>query len=406
MAQEGTTPGGRRAVTALFADVAGSTELASRLDPEDVVEVVGGAVRQFCEVVESFGGMVKDLAGDGILALFGTPYAHEDDPERAVLAGLEIQRVVERHAETVAKAAGVDDFGVRVGIETGLVVIGPIGGGSHQETGATGDAVNVAARLQSQADIGTVLVGPETRRQLGDGIVVGPDAAARAQGPERDRRGGCRARHGQSGEPTRTFRSWVAWTRCARSPMRSTTFSEGTGRTVFVVGEAGIGKSRLLSEARRHAAARERRRGSRGTATRWRRARRSPASATSSDRPRSSVVVEGEAGAILRRLVGGDRGLRTISGRMPEAARFSTLAAVAAFATEAARAGPVVLCLEDLHWSDPSTLDALRRLREVARGRPRPCRRHRCDACRGTSRTRYSRGDTRIPPRSSFDWAR
>ena len=168
------TSGGRRAVTALFADVSGSTELAARLDPEDVVEVVGGAVRQFCEVVESFGGIVKDLAGDGILALFGTPVAHEDDPERAVLAGLEIQRMVVAHAETVARAAGVDDFGVRVGIETGLVVISPVGGGSHQETGATGDAVNVAARLQSHADVGTVLVGPETRRQLGDGVSWGP----------------------------------------------------------------------------------------------------------------------------------------------------------------------------------------------------------------------------------------
>ena len=221
--QDGASSGGRRAVTALFADVAGSTELASRLDPEDVVEVVGGAVRQFCEVVESFGGMVKDLAGDGILALFGTPYAHEDDPERAVLAGLEIQRIVERHAESVARAAGVDDFGVRVGIETGLVVISPIGGGSHQETGATGDAVNVAARLQSHADVGTVLVGPETRRQLGDAVSVGPDATARAQRAERDRRGRDRARSNRSASrPGRSARGSCRMS-CARLPTQSTT---------------------------------------------------------------------------------------------------------------------------------------------------------------------------------------
>ena len=80
MGQEESVAGGRRAVTALFADVAGSTELSTRLDPEDVMDVVGGAVRHFCEVVERFGGMVKDIAGDGILALFGAPYAHEDDP--------------------------------------------------------------------------------------------------------------------------------------------------------------------------------------------------------------------------------------------------------------------------------------------------------------------------------------
>ena len=103
MAQyDAAVAGGRRAITALFADVAGSTALASRLDPEDVAEVVGVAVQRFCEVVERFGGSVKDVAGDGVLAFFGTPYAHEDDPERAVLAGLEIQRAVEEHADTVA----------------------------------------------------------------------------------------------------------------------------------------------------------------------------------------------------------------------------------------------------------------------------------------------------------------
>ena len=76
MGREAPIAAGRRAVTALFADVAGSTQLGAELDPEDVVEVVGGAVRHFCEIVEQYGGTVKDLAGDGILALFGTPNAH------------------------------------------------------------------------------------------------------------------------------------------------------------------------------------------------------------------------------------------------------------------------------------------------------------------------------------------
>jgi class 3 adenylate cyclase/tetratricopeptide (TPR) repeat protein len=363
VAQEGSISGGRRAVTALFADVAGSTKLASHLDPEDVVEVVGGAVRQFCEVVESFGGIVKDLAGDGILALFGTPYAHEDDPERAVLAGLEIQRVVERHAQTVARAAGVDDFGVRVGIETGLVVIGPIGGGSHHETGATGDAVNVAARLQSHADIGTVLVGPETRRQLGDAISWGPTRQLELKGQseivEATVALGRNAQRADSDVPLVGRLDEMRVLTGAIDHLR-----EGTGRTVFVVGEAGIGKSRLLAEARRHA---------RHANVAWIEGQcdaleESTPFAGLRDLIRSaasSVVVEGEAGAILHRLVGGERGLDDLD-RTPDAARFSTLAAVAAFATEATRAGPVVLCLEDLHWSDPSTLDALRRLRDIS----------------------------------------
>ncbi len=106
MGNEAPIAAGRRAVTALFADVAGSTQLGAELDPEDVVEVVGGAVRHFCEVVERFGGTVKDVAGDGILALFGAPDAHEDDPERAVLAGFEIQRVAAHHSQTVGGPAG------------------------------------------------------------------------------------------------------------------------------------------------------------------------------------------------------------------------------------------------------------------------------------------------------------
>jgi class 3 adenylate cyclase len=119
----------RKVVTALFADVVGSTHLTERLDPEDAREILGGAVRRMVEAVEAFGGTVKDLAGDGILALFGAPVTHEDDAERAIRAGLRI----------------ISDFGaaenplmVRVGIETGLVVLGPVGGGGRVEYGAHG----------------------------------------------------------------------------------------------------------------------------------------------------------------------------------------------------------------------------------------------------------------------------
>ena len=361
--QDRPITGERRAVTALFADVAGSTELASRLDPEDVVEVVGGAVRQFCEVVERFGGVVKDLAGDGILALFGAPYAHEDDPERAVLAGLEIQRVIAEHGKTVAGAAGVDDFGVRVGIETGLVVISSIGGGSHHETGATGDAVNVAARLQSHADVGTVLVGPQTRRQLGDEISWGPVRRLELKGQSevveaavalgtKDRRVDLDIRLVGRVDELRTL----------TDPIDQ--LQEGKGRTVLLVGEAGIGKSRLLAETRRYA---------QDLGVAWIEGQCNALEETVPfagvrDLIRaaaSSVVVEGEAGATLDRLVGDELEPHDLD-QMPDAARFKTLAAIATFAMEAARARPVVLCLEDLHWSDPSTLDAVRRLRDIA----------------------------------------
>jgi class 3 adenylate cyclase/tetratricopeptide (TPR) repeat protein len=358
---------GRRAVTALFADVAGSTQLGAELDPEDVVEVVGGAVRHFCEVVERYGGTVKDLAGDGILALFGAPSAHEDDPERAVLAGLEIQRVASHHARTIGRSAGVDPLGVRVGVETGIVVIAPVGGGSRLEMGATGDAVNIAARLQAAAEIGTVLVGPETRRQLGDSMLWGPTTRFELKGKRDVVEGavalGTRERPADLDVPLVGRGDEMVTLAAVIEDLR-----RGTGRTIIVVGEAGIGKSRLLAEARTRA---------QDANVAWldgrcRALEEGTPFAGFRDLLRSSplgVAAEGEAGSIVHRLAEGEPA-REEGGRSPEALRFDTLEAIATFASGVARRGPVILCFEDLHWSDPSTLDAVRRLRDVTRVDP------------------------------------
>src|SRR5690348_7312406 len=101
----------RKVVTALFADIVGSTAIGERFDPEDVVEIVGRAVSRMVEVVEEFGGTVKDLAGDGLLALFGAPRAHEDDPERAVRAGMRIVDAIRAHAAVVRLEWDVQDLG-------------------------------------------------------------------------------------------------------------------------------------------------------------------------------------------------------------------------------------------------------------------------------------------------------
>ena len=367
MGNEAPIAAGRRAVTALFADVAGSTRLGAELDPEDVVEVVGGAVRHFCEVVERYGGTVKDLAGDGILALFGAPSAHEDDPERAVLAGLEIQRVASHHARTIARSAGVDALGVRVGVETGIVVIAPVGGGSRLEMGATGDAVNIAARLQAAAEIGTVLVGPETRRQLGDSMLWGPTTGFELKGKRDVVEGtvalGSRERPVDLDVPLVGRGDEMVTLAGVIEDLR-----RGTGRTIIIVGEAGIGKSRLLAEARTRAL---------DANVAWldgrcRALEEGTPFAGLRDLLRSSppgVAGEGEAGSIVRRLAEGEPA-REEGRRSPEALRFDTLEAIATFASGVARRGPVILCFEDLHWSDPSTLDAVRRLRDVTRVDP------------------------------------
>ena len=156
----------RKVVTALFADLAGSTALAERLDPEEVKLVIGEAVARIVLAVEDLGGTVKDLAGDGVLALFGAPVAHEDDPERAIRAGLRIVEDIRSYGREVAQAWGAEGFSVRIGVNSGPVVTGPLGAGRRVEYAAFGDAVNTAARLQAAAPPGGILVSEETRRRI------------------------------------------------------------------------------------------------------------------------------------------------------------------------------------------------------------------------------------------------
>src|SRR5438552_4393417 len=164
----------RKVLTAVFADVVGSTALAERLDPEDVKLVVGEAVARIVGEVESLGGHVKDLAGDGVLAFFGAPTTREDDAERAVLCALRIVGEMEEYAREVRRGWGAEGFGVRVGAATGAVVVGEVGAGSRVEYAAFGDTVNVAARLQSAAESGSVLVDDATHRAVGGLFEWGP----------------------------------------------------------------------------------------------------------------------------------------------------------------------------------------------------------------------------------------
>lgn len=245
----------RKVVTALFADLAGSTALAERLDPEDVSEIVGGAIARVVAAVEDFGGTIKDLAGDGALALFGAPIAHEDDPERAVRAGIRIVEDVGAYADEVAREFGVSELNVRIGIETGLVVLGPVGGGSRVEYGATGDAVNTAARLQAAAAPGSVLVGAATHRLVEPVFWWGEAHTLMLKGKEQRvtayeatalRAAGARVRGLPGTEPPLVGREpeFTALRQAADAVVA------GTGTVVFITGEPGLGKSRLLAELR------------------------------------------------------------------------------------------------------------------------------------------------------------
>jgi class 3 adenylate cyclase/tetratricopeptide (TPR) repeat protein len=153
----------RRQVTVMFCDLVGSTALSVRMDPEDLREVISAYQNSVAETVGRFGGFVARYIGDGILAYFGYPHAHEHDAERAVRAGLELVEA----APKLKTAAGVP-MQVRVGIATGLVVVGDlIGGGSVQEHEVVGETPNLAARLQTLAEPGTVVISSSTRGLIG-----------------------------------------------------------------------------------------------------------------------------------------------------------------------------------------------------------------------------------------------
>ncbi len=245
----------RKVVTAVFADLVGSTALAERLDPEEVKLVVGEAVARIVRSIAAFGGTVKDLAGDGVLALFGAPAAHEDDAERALRAALRIVQEIHDYGIDVERGWGVQGFDVRVGVETGPVVLGPIGEGERIEYAAFGDTVNTAARLQSAASPGTVLAGALTRQLTaalfawGDAqelILKGKSATVTAFQVGRPMPASGRSRRHLGAHAPIVGRD----TELAAGDDVISDILAGRGEILFVTGEAGIGKSRLIAELR------------------------------------------------------------------------------------------------------------------------------------------------------------
>ena len=152
----------RRQVTVMFSDLVGSTALSARMDPEDLREVISAYQKCVAETVQRFGGFVAKYMGDGVLIYFGYPHAHEDDAERAVRAGLEL----------VAAVSGLKTHAplqTRVGIATGLVVVGDlIGSGASQEQAIVGETPNLAARLQGVAEPNSVVIAESTRKLVGN----------------------------------------------------------------------------------------------------------------------------------------------------------------------------------------------------------------------------------------------
>ncbi len=240
----------RRIVTILFCDITGSTAAAAKLDPEDWTEVINGAFEQMIRPVYDFGGTVPRLMGDGLLAFFGAPQAHEDDPERAVLAGLEIIRRVQIYAERIRPRWDID-LNVRVGINSGLVTVGEVGSGQRVEYTAMGDAINLAARMEQSAAPGTVQIAQATYTHVAGLFEFEPLGQIQVKGKEEDQ-----AAYRVLGKITQSDRLPAP----AKSPFIGReaevkilqnlldNLQNGLGQVACLIGDAGLGKSRLIEE--------------------------------------------------------------------------------------------------------------------------------------------------------------
>jgi class 3 adenylate cyclase/tetratricopeptide (TPR) repeat protein len=247
--------GERKLVTILFADVANSTAMFEKLDPEAVHEIMDGCFRLLMDEIHRYEGTINQFRGDGVMALFGAPIAHEDHAQRACHAALSIQKSLEPYSERLKREYGAD-FTMRIGLNSGPVVVGAIGDDLRMDYTAQGDTANLAARMESSADPGSILISDNTYRLAREFFEFGAPSTFQVKGKQ------------EPVEAYRLIKPTEVTTRIGASAAKGLTrfvgrtreietlkeafdkVKSGEGQVVGIVGEAGVGKSRILLEFR------------------------------------------------------------------------------------------------------------------------------------------------------------
>ncbi len=382
--RSGTMAGERRIVTMLFCDVVGSTAASEQLDPEEWIEIMNGAFEHMIKPIYRFEGTVARLMGDAILAFFGAPIAHEDDPRRAVLAGLEIVNGIQQYRQEVKSEWGIA-LNVRVGINTGLVVVGAVGSDLRLEYTAMGDAINLAARMEQTAEPGTVQIAEDTYRLVAPLFETEPLGGIKVKGktelvlsyrvlgrkamPDR-----LRGIEGLEAPLVGRSNEWERLQEVVDNLER------GIGGIVCLLGEAGLGKSRLVQELRGDIENRQ-------TNIAW---HETASLSYETDRPYAlfqrmvrrlvgarngdpSSVLRNKLQAIIRDTPDEEQaegwpvfdtlfGLARPDGQLPlEGAAFKGRLFTMMERSWSHQAGqrPTVLVFDDLHWSDPASVALL-----------------------------------------------
>ena len=384
--------GERKQVTVLFADVAGFTTLAEQLDPEIVHDIINRCFEGITAEVHRFEGTINQYTGDGVMALFGAPLAHEDSPRRAVHAALGIQRVIRDVAQALQAERGLS-LQMRMGINTGLVVVGKIGDDLRMDYTAVGDTTNLAARLQQMAQPGSVVISAATHqhvagffdtRELGEMPVKGrtPVRAFEVLRPR-----GRRTRFDVAVE--RGLTPLVGREReLATLRERFREVKAGRGQVVGITGDAGLGKSRLVLEFRLALA-------QAGDAVTWLEGHCISFGQASPFLPLIELLrenfqvgeVDGEPEIIakveqgmrrmgeleahipaIRYLLSVDPGDPAFAALEGTARRQHLFAALRALSLRGAQQRPLVLVIEDLHWIDTSSEEFLTFLLDAVAG--------------------------------------
>lgn len=374
--------GERKYVTALFSDMSGYTAMSERLDPEEVKEITSRIFGEISIIVSRYDGFIEKFIGDAVMAIFGIPKAHEDDPIRAIRATMEIHAVVEAISPEIEKKVG-DPISMHTGINTGLVVTGEVNleKGTH---GVAGDTINVAARLSSLAKGNEIVVGPDTYHQAEGYFVFETMEPAKVKGKvepvqvykvlsPKEQPSMTRRHHGLRADLTGREVEMEQLMQVAHK------LGEGKGAVFSICGDMGTGKTRLIEEFKAHLDLHE---------IQW---QEGQAYAYTQNTPyfplidllnRAFQIKEGDPPEAVRQkleaglaaligkrediipFVGSLYALRypEVEGISPEFWKSRLQEAVQVIFSGLARRAPTVICLEDLHWADRSFMDLLRSL--------------------------------------------